>query len=52
MFLSTRIRCEYESYTIWLADKMIGEFKHRLEPSIIDTLVISGDIVLYKLAMS
>lgn len=30
---------------------MIGEFKHRLQPTIIDTLKISGDIVLHDLAM-
>ncbi|XP_070517826.1 galectin-4 isoform X2 [Cardiocondyla obscurior] len=46
------IRCEYEGYTIWLGDKMIGEFKHRLQPSIVDTLRISGDVVLYQLSMS
>lgn len=31
---------------------MIGEFKHRLQSSIVDTLRISGDIVLYQLSMS
>ncbi|XP_043251386.1 galectin-9-like isoform X3 [Colletes gigas] len=51
-FLLTRIRCECETYTIWLGDKMISEFKHRLQPSIIDTLRISGDIVLHELAMT
>ncbi|XP_076620787.1 galectin-8 isoform X2 [Colletes latitarsis] len=50
-FLLT-IRCECETYTIWLGDKMITEFKHRLQPSIIDTLRISGDIVLHELAMT
>ncbi|XP_029044836.2 galectin-9-like isoform X1 [Osmia bicornis bicornis] len=50
-FLLT-IRCEHEVYTIWLGDKMIGEFKHRLQPSIVDTLKISGDIVLHELAMT
>ncbi|TGZ56686.1 hypothetical protein DBV15_11942, partial [Temnothorax longispinosus] len=47
-FLLT-IRCEYEGYTIWLGNKMIGEFKHRLQSSIADTLRISGDVVLYQL---
>ncbi|KYM75545.1 Galectin-4 [Atta colombica] len=46
------IRCEYEGYTIWLANKMIGEFKHKLESSNADTLRISGDVVLYQLSMS
>ncbi|XP_024879650.1 galectin-4-like [Temnothorax curvispinosus] len=50
-FLLT-IRCEYEGYTIWLGNKMIGEFKHRLQSSIADTLRISGDVVLYQLSMS
>lgn len=50
-FLLT-IRCEHEVYTIWLGDKMIGEFKHRLQPTIVDTLKISGDIVLHELAMT
>ncbi|XP_043277949.1 galectin-9-like [Venturia canescens] len=50
-FLLT-IRCEYEGYMIWLGDKMIGEFKHRLQPTIVDTLKISGDVVLYEIAMS
>lgn len=50
-FLLT-IRCEFEAYTIWLGNKMIGEFKHRLQPSIIDTLKISGDIVLHELAIT
>ncbi|XP_053973813.1 galectin-8-like [Hylaeus anthracinus] len=50
-FLLT-IRCEPEAYTIWLGDKMIGEFKHRIQPSIIDTLIISGDVVLHELAMT
>ncbi|EFN82261.1 galectin-9 isoform X1 [Harpegnathos saltator] len=50
-FLLT-IRCEYEGYTIWLGNKMIGEFKHRLQSSITDTLRISGDVVLYQLSMS
>ncbi|XP_060814297.1 galectin-6-like [Bombus pascuorum] len=49
-FLLT-IRCEIEAYTIWLGEKMIGEFKHRLQPTIIDTLKISGDIVLHELSM-
>lgn len=52
MFLSSRIRCEHEVYTIWLGDNMICEFKHRLKSSNIDTLKISGDIVLYQLAMT
>ncbi|EFN73449.1 Galectin-4 [Camponotus floridanus] len=50
-FLLT-IRCEYEGYTIWLDNKMIGEFKHRLQSSIVDTLRISGDVVLYQLSMN
>ncbi|XP_020290707.1 galectin-9-like [Pseudomyrmex gracilis] len=50
-FLLT-IRCEYEGYTIWLDNKMIGEFKHRLKSSVADTLRICGDIVLYQLNMS
>ncbi|XP_077255256.1 galectin-4 [Temnothorax americanus] len=50
-FLLT-IRCEHERYTIWLGNKMIGEFKHRLQSSIADTLRISGDVVLYQLSMS
>lgn len=50
-FLLT-IRCEHEVYTIWLGDYMICEFKHRVESSNIDTLKISGDIVLYQLAMT
>ncbi|EZA48981.1 hypothetical protein DMN91_011575 [Ooceraea biroi] len=49
-FLLT-IRCEYEGYTIWLGNRMIGEFKHRLQSSIVDTLRISGDVVLYQLSM-
>ncbi|KAG7206628.1 hypothetical protein KM043_000307 [Ampulex compressa] len=50
-FLLT-IRCEQEAYSIWLADKMIGEFRHRMEPSIVDTVKISGDVVLYRLSTS
>ncbi|XP_070169229.1 32 kDa beta-galactoside-binding lectin isoform X3 [Polyergus mexicanus] len=50
-FLLT-IRCEYEGYTIWLGSKMIGEFKHRLQSTIVDTLRISGDVVLYQLSMN
>ncbi|XP_031835124.1 galectin-8 isoform X2 [Nomia melanderi] len=50
-FLLT-IRCECEAFSIWLGDKMIGEFKHRLQPNIVDTLRISGDIVLHELAMT
>ncbi|XP_076237835.1 galectin-8 isoform X2 [Calliopsis andreniformis] len=50
-FLLT-IRCENEAYTIWLGDRMISEFKYRLQPSIIDTLKITGDIVLHELAIT
>ncbi|XP_078052579.1 galectin-8 isoform X2 [Augochlora pura] len=50
-FLLT-IRCECDAYSIWLGDKMIGEFKHRCEPSLINTLKISGDIVLHELAIT
>ncbi|CAK9807050.1 LGALS8 [Anthophora plagiata] len=50
-FLLT-IRCETEAFTIWLGDKMIGEFKHRLQPAIVDTLKITGDIVLHELAVT
>ncbi|XP_011647063.2 galectin-related protein B-like [Pogonomyrmex barbatus] len=46
------IHCEYEGYTIWLDNKVIGEFGHRMKSSIIDTLRISGDVVLYQLSMS
>ncbi|XP_076659628.1 galectin-8 [Halictus rubicundus] len=49
-FLLT-IRGEFDTYTIWLNDKMICEFKYRCDPSIIDTIRISGDIVLYELAI-
>lgn len=49
-FLLT-IRCEHEAYSIWYGNKMVGEFKHRLKPSIVDTLRISGDIVLHHLAI-
>ncbi|KAL2750795.1 32 kDa beta-galactoside-binding lectin lec-3-like [Vespula maculifrons] len=49
-FLLT-IRCEHDSFSIWLGNKMVSEFKHRLKPSIINTLRISGDIVLYHLAI-
>ncbi|XP_066603032.1 galectin-8-like isoform X2 [Prorops nasuta] len=45
------IRCEFEGYTIWLGQKMIGEFKHRLQPTVVDTLRISGDIVLQQITM-
>ncbi|XP_015600753.1 galectin-8 isoform X2 [Cephus cinctus] len=45
------IRCEYQAFTIWLNNKMIGEFKHRLDPSIVDTLRIYGDVHLYQLAI-
>ncbi|XP_026674565.1 galectin-8-like isoform X2 [Ceratina calcarata] len=48
-FLLT-IRCEEDAYTIWLDDKMIGEFRHRSRPSIVDTLKIHGDVVLHELA--
>ncbi|KAH0539577.1 galectin-9-like isoform X1 [Cotesia glomerata] len=49
-FLLT-IRCEYDGYIIWLNNKIIGEFKHRVDPTIVDTLLITGDIVLYELAL-
>ncbi|XP_008555372.1 galectin-9 [Microplitis demolitor] len=49
-FLLT-IRCEYDSYVIWLGNKIIGEFKHRVDPSEVDTLLITGDVVLYELAL-
>lgn len=49
-FLLT-IRVEFESYTIWLGSKMIGEFKHRMKPTIVDTLRISGDLALNQLAI-
>lgn len=52
LFSPCSIRCEYEGYTIWLGNKMIGEFKHRLQSSIADTIRISGDVVLYQLGMS
>ncbi|XP_034936529.1 galectin-8-like isoform X2 [Chelonus insularis] len=50
-FLLT-IRCEYEGYIIWLGNKMIGEFKHRIKPSVVDTLQITGDVMLYELGLS
>ncbi|XP_031785782.1 galectin-4 isoform X2 [Nasonia vitripennis] len=50
-FLLT-IRCEYEGYVIWLNDRMIGEFKHRLQPSVIDTIRITGDLVVYEMLVS
>ncbi|KAL7286080.1 hypothetical protein TKK_0019596 [Trichogramma kaykai] len=46
------IRCEHENYVIWLNDKMIGEFRHRLQPSIVDTIRITGDLVLYEILVS
>lgn len=46
------IRCEYESYVIWLNDRMIADFKHRLQPSIVDTIRITGDLVLYEMFIS
>ncbi|XP_015120636.1 galectin-8 [Diachasma alloeum] len=50
-FLLT-IRCEYEGYNIWLDNKMIGIFQHRLEPTIVDTLHISGDVVIYQIVLN
>ena len=31
---------------------MIGEFKHRLEPPIVDTVRITGDLVLYEMMIA
>ncbi|KAF7998173.1 hypothetical protein HCN44_009571 [Aphidius gifuensis] len=50
-FLLT-IRCDYDTYVIWLDNKMIGEFRHRLEPSIVDTINITGDIVLHQVSLA
>ncbi|KAJ8674243.1 hypothetical protein QAD02_005505 [Eretmocerus hayati] len=46
------IRCEYDSFRILLSDKMIGEFRHRMQPSIIDSLRITGDLVLYEMSIT
>ncbi|KAH0950013.1 hypothetical protein HN011_000405 [Eciton burchellii] len=45
------IHCEYQGYTIWRDKKMISEFKHKLQPSIINTIQISGDVVLHQVSM-
>lgn len=50
-FLLT-IHCEEEGYSIWLGDKMISEFKHRIPSSVIDTLKIFGDVALNDISMT
>lgn len=47
-----RIQCGNDSYIIWLENKIIGEFKHRVKFSKVDTLVITGDVVVYEVALS
>ncbi|XP_014218529.1 galectin-8 [Copidosoma floridanum] len=46
------IRCEFNGYSVWLNDKLIGEFQHRLKPMIINTVRITGDLVLYQMLVS
>ncbi|XP_012271962.1 galectin-6 [Orussus abietinus] len=50
-FLLT-VRCERDAWTIWLDNTMIGEFKHRLDPTIIDSLRIVGDVIIHQLAVN
>ncbi|KAK0181776.1 hypothetical protein PV327_004028 [Microctonus hyperodae] len=50
-FLLT-IQCGNDSYIIWLENKIIGEFKHRVKSSKVDTLVITGDVVVYEVALN
>ncbi|XP_058803209.1 galectin-4-like isoform X2 [Phymastichus coffea] len=50
-FLLT-VRCEHEAYVIWLNDRMIAEFRHRLQPSLVDTVHVAGDLVLYEMLVS
>lgn len=42
------IECEFECYRIYLNDQVFGEYNHRCDPSIAETLNIFGDLKLKK----
>lgn len=40
------IECDFNGYDVYLNDKLIAQYKYRIDPKIVDTIYIHGDIKL------